>query len=66
MRHLPYYEVFAAFRFCLITSRLTRLMAGTGIQWPDNESPYALSTALLDRLLGETDACVRQGGTTVT
>ncbi|MFV8130143.1 phosphotransferase family protein [Streptomyces syringium] len=66
MRHLPFYEVFAAFRFCLISSRFTRLMAGIGIQRPDNETPYARSTALLDRLLGETDACVRQGGTTVT
>ncbi|MEU7135979.1 phosphotransferase family protein [Streptomyces sp. NPDC046261] len=53
MRQLPYYEVFAAFRFCLITSRVTRLLAGTGILRTNGCAPYERSVALLDRTLEE-------------
>ncbi len=53
LRNFPCYEVFAAFRFSLITSRVTRLMTSTGIQWPSGRTPYAQSVALLARVLDE-------------
>ncbi|GHC58158.1 phosphotransferase family protein [Streptomyces cinnamoneus] len=53
LRDFASYEVFAAFRFSLITSRVTRLMTGTGIQWPSGRTPYLRSAALLARVLDE-------------
>ncbi|MFI1968531.1 phosphotransferase family protein [Streptomyces cinnamoneus] len=55
LRDLTFYEVFSAFRFSLITSRVTRLMTGTGIHWPGGRTPYVQSAALLVRALDEAD-----------
>lgn len=53
-RHLPYHEVFAAYRFCVITARVTRLLDESGILPPGTDFPlHRNATALLARVLEE-------------
>ncbi|MDH6132393.1 aminoglycoside phosphotransferase (APT) family kinase protein [Kitasatospora sp. MAA4] len=54
VRSLEYYEVFAAFRFCVATARVTRLLTESGVLPPGTEVPlHRNATALLDRVLAE-------------
>lgn len=62
VRDLEYYEVFAAFRFCLLTARVTRLLEESGIMPPGTDFPlHRNATRLLARVLEEAGAL--QGGT---
>ncbi|MEU9516901.1 phosphotransferase family protein [Streptomyces sp. NPDC048224] len=64
VRDLAYYEVFAAFRFCVLTARVTRLLEESGIMPPGTDFPlHRNATRLLARVLRETAA--RQGGAAV-
>ncbi|CAM5658918.1 Putative aminoglycoside phosphotransferase [Streptomyces tendae] len=64
VRDLAYYEVFAAFRFCVLTARVTRLLEESGIMPPGTDFPlHRNATRLLARVLRETTA--RRGGTAV-
>jgi aminoglycoside phosphotransferase (APT) family kinase protein len=52
VRHLDYYEVFAGFRFMLITARLTSLVTGHQMVPPGTDFPLARNAArLLERTL---------------
>ncbi|WP_369033853.1 MULTISPECIES: phosphotransferase family protein [Streptomyces] len=54
LRHLEYYEVFAAFRFCLITARVTALLSTHGRIPPGPEIPlHRNATRLLETVLAE-------------
>lgn len=53
LRDLAFYDVFAAFRFGLLTSRVTRLMTSTGIHWSGGRTPYLRCAVLLARVLDE-------------
>ncbi|MFE7898041.1 phosphotransferase family protein [Streptomyces sp. NPDC057424] len=46
LRHMEYYEVFAAFRFCLITARVTALLGG-------DVPLHRNATRLLEKVLAE-------------
>ncbi|CAM5507545.1 phosphotransferase family protein [Streptomyces pilosus] len=64
VRDLEYYEVFAAFRFCVLTARVTRLLEESGIMPPGTDFPlHRNATRLLARVLEE--AADRCGGTAV-
>ncbi|GAA4982611.1 MULTISPECIES: phosphotransferase family protein [Streptomyces] len=64
VRDLEYYEVFAAFRFCVLTARVTRLLEESGIMPPGTDFPlHRNATRLLARVLEETVA--RRGGAAV-
>ncbi|WP_190127806.1 phosphotransferase family protein [Streptomyces mashuensis] len=53
LRDFTFYEVYAAYRFTLFTSRVTRLMERTGITWPNGQTPYVQSAALLAEVLDD-------------
>ncbi|MGX4653406.1 phosphotransferase family protein [Micromonospora sp. SCSIO 07396] len=54
LAHLAYYEVDAAFRFCVITARVLRLLEETGVLPPGSDFPlHRNATALLRRRLAE-------------
>ncbi|QKV93061.1 phosphotransferase family protein [Streptomyces sp. NA02950] len=54
LRHLDYYEVFAAFRFCLITARVTALLGTHGSLPPGTDVPlHRNATRLLEKVLDE-------------
>ncbi|MFJ7242752.1 phosphotransferase family protein [Streptomyces olivaceus] len=51
---LPYHEVFAAYRFCVVTARVVRLLEDSGILPPGTDFPlHRNATALLARVLEE-------------
>ncbi|MEW2549534.1 phosphotransferase family protein [Streptomyces sp. NPDC047002] len=53
-RDLPYHEVFAAYRFCVVTARVTRLLEDSGILPPGTDFPlHRNATALLAKVLRE-------------
>jgi len=53
VRHLEYHEVFAGFRFCLITARLVRLAADSGMLPRGTDFPlHRNATRLLARTIG--------------
>jgi len=59
LRHMEYYEVFAAFRFCLITARVTRLVTSSGLlpagtDLPLHRNATRLLTDSLRRVAGAT------------
>ncbi|MFF3505744.1 phosphotransferase family protein [Streptomyces sp. NPDC003247] len=57
VRDLEYYEVFAAFRFCVLTARVTRLLEESGIMPPGTDFPlHRNATRLLARVLDERGA----------
>lgn len=57
VQHLKYYEVFAAFRFCVLTARVTRLLEESGIMPPGTDFPlHRNATRLLARVLDEAGA----------
>ncbi|MFE7655577.1 phosphotransferase family protein [Streptomyces bottropensis] len=53
-RDLPYYELFAAYRFCVVTARVARLLDESGILPPGTDFPlHRNATALLAKVLDE-------------
>ncbi|GHH93219.1 phosphotransferase family protein [Streptomyces capillispiralis] len=53
-RDLPYHEVFAAYRFCVVTARVARLLDESGILPPGTDFPlHRNATALLAKVLEE-------------
>ncbi|WKD32287.1 phosphotransferase family protein [Streptomyces xanthophaeus] len=55
--HLAWHEVFAAFRFCVMTARVTRLLGESGILLPGTEVPlHRNATTLLATVLDEAGA----------
>ncbi|MEU6767647.1 phosphotransferase family protein [Streptomyces sp. NPDC046853] len=57
VQDLEYYEVFAAFRFCVLTARVTRLLEESGIMPPGTDFPlHRNATRLLERVLEERGA----------
>ncbi|MEU9558369.1 phosphotransferase family protein [Streptomyces fumanus] len=53
-RDLPYHEVFAAYRFCVVTARVARLLDVSGILPPGTDFPlHRNATALLATVLEE-------------
>ncbi|MBG0851935.1 phosphotransferase family protein [Streptomyces spinoverrucosus] len=56
-RNLPYHEVFAAYRFCVVTARVARLLEDSGILPPGTDFPlHRNATALLAKVLEESDS----------
>ncbi|MBT2415285.1 phosphotransferase family protein [Streptomyces sp. ISL-12] len=54
VRNLPYHEVFAAYRFCVVTARVARLLDESGILPPGTDFPlHRNATALLVKVLEE-------------
>lgn len=59
VRHLPYHEVFAAYRFCVVTARVARLLDDSGILPPGTDLPlHRNATALLATVLEEHGSAV--------
>jgi aminoglycoside phosphotransferase (APT) family kinase protein len=57
LRHLEYYEVFAAFRFCVIMGRLALIFKDWGVLPPDHEMAQEnTATRLTERILAERGA----------
>ncbi|GJF33158.1 putative phosphotransferase [Kitasatospora sp. NE20-6] len=58
--NLPYHEVFAAYRFCVVTARVARLLDGSGILPPGTDFPlHRNATALLATVLAEVSGTAR-------
>lgn len=59
VEHLDYFEVYAAFRFCVLTARVARLLGESGIVAPGADFPlHRNATGLLRRRLAEASALV--------
>ncbi|GAA0900909.1 phosphotransferase family protein [Streptomyces thermoalcalitolerans] len=62
-RDLPFHEVFAAYRFCVVTARVARLLGESGILPPGTDFPlHRNATALLATVLEENGPAVSSRG----
>ncbi|MDX3130292.1 phosphotransferase family protein [Streptomyces europaeiscabiei] len=62
-RDLPYHEVFAAYRFCVVTARVARLLDESGILPPGTDFPlHRNATALLAEVLEENRSATSSRG----